>query len=99
MSVALGALWPRRAFSQQLPVVGYLSALSEGPSKYLVAAFADGLRRRGFVVGKNVIVDYRWAENDYARLPELAEDLVRRKVAVIAATGGLPAPIAAKRAS
>ena len=66
----------------------FLGAGSPGPNAPLAAAFVQGLRESGFSEGSNVAVEYRWGESQSARLPELAADLVRRKVAVIAATGG-----------
>src|SRR5262245_45370794 len=68
---------------QALPVVGFLSSGAPDRDAYLVRAFRQGLGEAGFVEGQNVAVDYRWAENDYNRLPTLAADLVRRQVAAI----------------
>jgi putative tryptophan/tyrosine transport system substrate-binding protein len=96
----LGAavVWPRGASAQgaALPVIGFLNSASPGPFAPLVSAFRTGLREGGYVEGQNVVIQYRWAEGDYARLPELAADLVRRGVAVIAATGGSQTARAAK---
>jgi putative ABC transport system substrate-binding protein len=91
------AAWPLAARAQQsaMPVVGFLGTGSAGPYAPLAAAFVQGLRESGFAEGSNVTVEYRWGESQSARLPELAADLVRRKVAVIAATGGEPAVRAA----
>jgi putative tryptophan/tyrosine transport system substrate-binding protein len=85
------AAWPLVARAQQpavLPVVGFLCASATGPYAPLAAAFAQGLKESGFIEGVNVVVEYRWGESQSSRLPALAADLVRRKVAVIAATGG-----------
>jgi ABC-type uncharacterized transport system substrate-binding protein len=82
--------WPTAARAQQptLPVVGFLSSVSPGPYAQNLAAFRRGLGQIGFIEGQNVTIEYRWAEGDYDRLPALAAELVRRRVDVIAATGG-----------
>jgi ABC-type uncharacterized transport system substrate-binding protein len=97
---ALGgaAALPLGARAQQgMPVVGFLSSRSPGESADVVAAFVDGLRGVGYVAGQNVVVEYRWAEGEAARLPALAAEFVRRPVAVIAATGGPGPALAAKQ--
>ncbi len=81
-----------------MPVVGFLRVTSPANSTHLVAAFRQGLREAGFVEGQNVVIEYRWAEGHYDRLPALAVDLVQRKVAVIAATSA-PAALTAKAAT
>src|SRR5262249_3535992 len=93
--------WAIAALSKQpaMPVIGFLNSASAGPFKQFVDAFRRGLNESGFVEGQNVIIDYRWAEGQYGRLPELAADLVRRNVAVIVATGGAASGLAAKAAT
>jgi putative ABC transport system substrate-binding protein len=86
------AVWPLAARAQQgaLPVIGYLAAESADFKKFTVP-FLQGLKEAGFVEGQNVAIEYRWAENEYDRLPALAADLVRRRVAVIVAADSLAA--------
>jgi putative ABC transport system substrate-binding protein len=94
--------WPFAARAQQpaMPLIGFLSSRSPDESKHLVAAFRTGLQTGGdYVEGKNVGIEYRWAEGQYGRLPELATDLVRRDVAVLVTTGGEPSALAAKAAT
>jgi putative tryptophan/tyrosine transport system substrate-binding protein len=83
------AAWPLAARAQQtVPVVGFLTSLGQNDRPNLREGFRRGLSEAGFVEGRNVTIEYRFAENQYDRLPALAAELVGRKVAVIAATGG-----------
>src|SRR5262249_8504048 len=92
--------WPLAARAQQpaMPVVGFLNSASAGPYRQLVDASRRGFNEPGLVEGRNVMIDYRWAEGQYDRLPGFAADFVRRNVALIVATGGPPAALAAKAA-
>src|SRR5689334_8976488 len=83
-----------RAQQKAMPVIGVLSSGESRPN----GGFYQGLRETGYVEGQNLSIEYRWAEGNYDRLPVLAEDLVNRKVAVIA-TIGMPATLAAKKAT
>src|SRR5437660_5202802 len=88
--------WPFTARAQTTPVVGYLSSRSPGDSAHIIAGFRKGLGEAGFVEGSNVAIESRFAENHLDRLPQLAADLVRRQVNVVAATGGTSSVVAAK---
>jgi ABC-type uncharacterized transport system substrate-binding protein len=95
------AAWPlaARAQQQQTPVIGILSSRSRATDALLLAVIRQGLNDTGFVEGRNVSIEYRWAEGNYNRLTALAADLVGRKVAVIVTIGGDVAALAAKAAT
>jgi putative ABC transport system substrate-binding protein len=95
------AAWPPAARAQQaaMPVVGFLSGTSPDTFADRLRAFRQGLKDTGHVESENVAIEYRWAENKIDRLPELAAELVRRKVAVLVATGGSASVFAAKAAT
>ena len=96
------AAWPLTGRAQQqsaMPVIGLLDQRSPNELAERLRGFHQGLQESGFIEGKNVAIEYRWGENKLERLPELAADLVRRQVAVIATTGGTSPALAAKTAT
>src|SRR5947208_10562974 len=101
MVVSGAALWPLAARAQQpsVPVVGFLHSASPGPFARAVDAFRKGLSETGYIEGRNVVVEYRWAEGQYNRLPALAADRVRRQVSVIVAVATNGPAQAAKAAT
>jgi putative tryptophan/tyrosine transport system substrate-binding protein len=95
------AAWPLAARAQQpaMPIVGFLHSSSSQARRTTTTAFLKGLAESGFVDGRNIAVEYRWADEHYERLPELAEELVRRRVDVIATPNIAAAALAAKAAT
>jgi ABC-type uncharacterized transport system substrate-binding protein len=95
------AAWPMGAYAQQaaMPVIGYFSARSPVTDKRMLSVFREGLKETGYVEGRNVAIELRWAEGHYDLLLELAHDLVCRKVAVIVTSGGESTARAAKAAT
>ena len=95
------ATWPLVARAQQpaMPVIGYLSARSREDTSHLITAFERGLAESDYVDGRNATIDYRFARGQYDNLPEMANELVRLPVSVIATTGGEPSALAAKAAT
>ena len=92
------ATWPVAAYAQQpaMPVIGFLNLTYPEAQVDNLRIFRQALKETGYVEGENVAIEYRWAENQFNRLPELAADLVRRQVAVIVSGGGRPPALAAK---
>jgi putative tryptophan/tyrosine transport system substrate-binding protein len=95
------AAWPLAVRAQQaaMPVIGFMSGRSPEDSSYLVAAFRQGLSEGGFVEGRNVAIEFRWAGGEYERLPSLAAELVGRQVSILVAVGGDNSAVAAKHAT
>jgi putative ABC transport system substrate-binding protein len=96
---AMTATGAARARQKAMPVIGFVSIASPGPSAPLVTAFHQGLSETGYVDGQNAVIEYRWAEGRQDRLSALAADLVGRSVDVIATSGGESSALAAKNAT
>src|SRR6516164_4251580 len=95
---AVAVARPLLAQQKKMPVIGFLSSASPAPTAPYLAAFLQGLSETGYIEGQNVVIEYRWAEGRYDRLPAYAAELIDRRVDVIV-TGGIPAALAAKSAT
>ena len=95
------AIWPIAVRAQRLslPVIGFLHSATASAYASMTAAFRKSLNEAGYVEGQNVLIEYRWAEGQFDRLPALATDLVRQQVSVIFAGGGVDPSLAAKAAT
>ena len=93
--------WPLTALAQQvaMPVIGYLGVTSVNEQPQRLAGFQQGLAETGFIEGKNLLIEYRWAEGHFDRFPALAAELIKRQVAIIAVLGTSPGAVAAKAAT
>src|SRR4051812_11871751 len=93
--------WPIAARGQQavVPVIGWMSGRSPADSSHLLEAFRKGLHDTGYLESESILIEYRWANGDYGRLPSMASELVNRGVALLVAVGGDSSAIAAKKAT
>jgi putative ABC transport system substrate-binding protein len=100
-AAATSIAWPRMAGAQQreMPVIGFLNSRGPDDAPNLTAAFHQGLKETGYVEGQSIVIEYRWANNQHERLPELAAELVRHQVALIGSFGGNVSAVAAKAAT
>ena len=101
MLIGGATAWPITAQAQQpaMPVIGFMHSASRGPFESMLAGFRKGLGELGLVEGRNLAIEYRWAEGRFDRLPSLAAELVQRPVAVIVAAGGNVSVLAARAAT
>jgi len=99
--LGIAAMWPISGIAQQLniPIIGFLTARSENETAESIAAFRDGLQEAGYRDAENVSIDFRWANGEYHRLPELAVDLVQHGISVVVTSGGNAAAHAVKNAT
>jgi ABC-type uncharacterized transport system substrate-binding protein len=98
--VGAAATWPLGARAEyRRPIIGFLSPTSAGSYDHILAGFRNGLRETGYVEGQNVEIEYRWANDDYGRLSELATELVSKSVSIIVTASGTPTALAAKAAT
>jgi putative ABC transport system substrate-binding protein len=93
------AAWPVIARAQSMPTLGFLISASQAGYSYVMGPILNGLAETGYIDGKNVRIEYRWADYHYDRLPALAADLVDRQVALIFCTGSVVSALAAKSAT
>jgi putative ABC transport system substrate-binding protein len=98
--VGAAATWSRAVRAEPAtPIIGFISTRSSGDTLHLMDSFRQGLREAGYIEGKNVAIQYRWADGHYDRLPTMLADLIGRQVEVIVAAGGVPGALAAKAAT
>jgi putative ABC transport system substrate-binding protein len=98
-ALGIAVAWPMGLHAQQVPVIGFLNSRTLDKNGPLVGAFHRGLAENGYTEGRNVVIEYRSADGDYARLPALAAELASRPVDVLVSVGGEPSAVAAKAAT